>query len=104
MGGIDAEDLLEVLDRLLNPALVHEGDSQVHAGLNETDRIGRMVPEGRRAKPRRESIPRFKDRDFPFDLIDCAPARYTSYGTQALHPISIALVIHSGLCSGGDGM
>jgi hypothetical protein len=44
------------------------------------------------------------DRDFPFDLIDCAPARYTSYGTQALHPISIALVIHSGLCSGGDGM
>jgi hypothetical protein len=30
------------------------------------------------------------NRDFPFDLIDCPPTRYTSYDTQALHPISMA--------------
>jgi len=31
--------------------------------------------------------------DFPYDLIACAPARYTAHDTQELHPISIALVI-----------
>jgi hypothetical protein len=35
-----------------------------------TGRTGRMVPERRRAKPQRESVPRFKDRGFPFGLID----------------------------------
>jgi hypothetical protein len=30
---------------------------------------------------------------FPFDLIDCAPARYTSHDTQVRHSISMALVI-----------
>jgi hypothetical protein len=29
-------------------------------------------------------------RDFPFDFIACAPARYTFYDTQELHPMSIA--------------
>jgi hypothetical protein len=35
-------------------------------------------------------------RDLPFDFISGAPARYTSYDTQALHPISIVLVIRPG--------
>jgi hypothetical protein len=33
---------------------------------------------------------------FPFDLIDCAPARYTSHDTQVLHSIPMALVISLG--------
>ena len=37
------------------------------------------------------------DRDFPFDFIACAPARYTSYDTQVLHPIAMALAINFGL-------
>lgn len=32
-------------------------------------------------------------RDSPFNFIDCAPARYTSYDIQELHQFSIALVI-----------
>jgi hypothetical protein len=36
-------------------------------------------------------------RDFPFDFIACAPARYMSCDTQVLHPIAIALAINFGL-------
>jgi len=36
-------------------------------------------------------------RDFPFDFIACAPARYTSYNTQVLNPIAMALAINFGL-------
>ena len=37
------------------------------------------------------------NRVHPLDLIDCAPVRYTPRDTQVLHPISMALVINSGL-------